>query len=81
MIYIVTPVCKKKYIVKCDIIINELISLLTFLPSAFQPLFFPPPATRSPQHSGELKHLFNPTSPISHPTPQDQTFCSKLFGY
>lgn len=76
-----THLCVKYIHNKYDLIINELTALFIFLDSPFIWVFFPQtPATRSPQHRGELKHLFNPTDPISHPTPQDQACCSKLFG-
>lgn len=52
---------------KCDLIINELTAHL--LGSPFICAFFHSPATRSPQHRGELKHLFNPTDPISRRLP------------
>lgn len=54
---------------KCDLIINELTAHLIFLCSPFICVFFHSPATRSPQHRGELKHLFNPTDPISRRLP------------
>lgn len=54
---------------KCDLIINELTAHLIFLSSPFICAFFHSPATRSPQHRGELKHLFNPTDPISRRLP------------
>lgn len=72
---------------------NVILSLMSSFPSLFSSplpficLFSSPllrweaPITRSPQHRGELKHLFNPTDPISHPTPQDQAFCSELFDH
>lgn len=72
--------CVKYIHNKYDLIINELTALLVSLGSPFIWVFFQAPATRSPQHRGELKHLFNPTDPISHPTPQDQACCSELFS-